>query len=142
MDAIVDKRQQSLSNIRQLVHRLEQEFDLAWHKEDSEITLRQLDLLQSVAQNKGASQTQMVDGTGIDRSTLADIARRLVRKGLLTRKRTKADARTYAVNLTEQGQKAMRAASKIEERVRDGVLGKLSSQERVQLLDLLQKALD
>ncbi|MFZ1102753.1 MAG: helix-turn-helix domain-containing protein, partial [Hyphomicrobiaceae bacterium] len=39
--------------------------------------------------------------TGIDRSTLADIVRRLTRKGLLQRCRTNEDARAYAVRLTD-----------------------------------------
>jgi DNA-binding MarR family transcriptional regulator len=49
--------------------------------------------------NEGLSQTGIVARTGIDRSTLADLVRRLQRKGLLQRRRTKDDARAYAVKM-------------------------------------------
>ena len=60
---------------------------------DGDLTPRQLAVLVTVAQNEGLSQTGLVDRTGIDRSTLADIVRRMQRKGLLQRRRTKEDAR-------------------------------------------------
>ena len=55
-------------------------------------------------QNPDISQTGLVEQTGVDRSTLADVVRRLVKKGLLQRKRTRRDARMYAVRLTAKGQ--------------------------------------
>ena len=55
------------------------------------------------SQNEGLSQTDLVERTGVDRSTLADIVRRMLKKGLLQRRRTKDDARAYAVKLTEEG---------------------------------------
>ncbi len=56
-------------------------------------------MLARVAGNEGLSQTDIVNLTGIDRSTLADIVRRLVKKGLLQRRRTKQDARAAAQRL-------------------------------------------
>jgi DNA-binding MarR family transcriptional regulator len=44
---------------------------------DGDLTPRQLAVLVTVANNEGLSQTGLVDRTGIDRSTLADIVRRL-----------------------------------------------------------------
>jgi MarR family transcriptional regulator, temperature-dependent positive regulator of motility len=52
------------------------------------LTARQLAVLVTVSQNEGLSQTDIVERTGIGRSTLADIVRRLKRKGLLQRRRT------------------------------------------------------
>lgn len=52
----------------------------------------------------GPSQACLVITTGIDRSTMADIVRRLSIKGLIARKRQKDDARTYNVTLTEKGE--------------------------------------
>jgi len=45
--------------------------------------------------------------TGIDRSGTAELVRRLVSSGLLQRRRTKQDARVYAVRLTPQGRKML-----------------------------------
>jgi DNA-binding MarR family transcriptional regulator len=72
------------------------------------LTPRQLAVLVTISQAEGLSQTGIVDRTGIDRSTLADIVRRLQKKGLLQRRRTKEDARAYAVKLTEEVRSAAR----------------------------------
>jgi DNA-binding MarR family transcriptional regulator len=65
------------------------------------LTPRQLAVLQVVADHEGLSQTGLVERTGIDRSTTADIVRRLVRRGWLQRRRSKKDARAYVLKLTE-----------------------------------------
>ena len=44
-----------------------------------DLTPRQYAILLTVAQNEGLSQTHLVEKTGIDRSTLADIVRRLLK---------------------------------------------------------------
>ena len=59
------------------------------------LTPRQLAVIITVAQNEGLSQTGILDATGIDRSTLADVVRRLTKKRLLQRRRTREDARAY-----------------------------------------------
>src|SRR4029078_790282 len=74
------------------------------------LTPRQLAVLVTVSQNEGLSQTGLVERTGIDRSTRANLSRRMQRKGLLQRRRTKEDARAYAVKLTDEGRKALRTA--------------------------------
>ncbi len=75
----------------------------------------------TVAENEGLSQTGIVERTGIDRSTLADIVRRLSKKGLLQRRRTREDARAYAVKLTDEGEKLLRRvgpmAKKVDQRI-------------------------
>lgn len=67
------------------------------------LTMRQFAVLATVAREQGLRQTDLVDLTGIDRSTLADIVQRLVERNLLERVRTKTDGRAYAVSLTEHG---------------------------------------
>lgn len=68
------------------------------------ITQRQYAVLAAVAAQEGATQTDLVRSTGIDRSTLADMAARMIAKGLLARERSTADARANAVRLTSEGQ--------------------------------------
>jgi len=74
---------------------------------DHQLTPRQYTVLSSVAAADEPSQTTLVEITGIDRSTLADIVRRLVQRGLLSRTRTRTDARMYAVRLTTAGDAAL-----------------------------------
>ena len=109
-----------------------------------DLTPRQYAVLVSVSQNEGLSQTDLVEKTGIDRSTLADIVRRMLKKGLLQRRRTKEDARAYAVKLTEDGWRTLKTADPVARRVDDKVLSVLQGSQRdrfVQDLNTIVQAL-
>ena len=73
---------------------------------DSAITPRQFIVLFAVNDEEGLSQTDLVNRTGIDRSTLADMISRMIKNGLLARKRTAEDARANSVRLTASGRRA------------------------------------
>ncbi len=73
-------------------------------------TPRQFEVLHTVSQNEGLSQTDLVRATGIDRSTLADMIARMINKGLLSRSRTKEDARANAVSITAAGRRMLQGA--------------------------------
>lgn len=74
------------------------------------MTPRQYAVLKAVAAIDEPSQNAIVAATGIDRSTIADIVRRLVQRGWLQRRRTRHDARMYALKLAAKGQAALRSA--------------------------------
>jgi len=74
------------------------------------VTQRQYAVLAAVETQEGLTQTDLVRITGIDRSTLADMAARMIAKGLLERQRSVADARANAVSLTEAGRMALEEA--------------------------------
>jgi len=74
------------------------------------LTQRQYTLLQAVDHNEGASQSDLVRLTGIDRSTLADLVARLIAQGFLQRRRTREDGRTNSVRLTASGRRMLKAA--------------------------------
>ena len=74
------------------------------------ITQRQYAVLAASAANAGATQTDLVRITGIDRSTLADMAQRMIAKDLLERERSTVDARANAVRLTEVGRITLEAS--------------------------------
>jgi DNA-binding MarR family transcriptional regulator len=77
---------------------------------ESGITQRQFAVLAAADEREGATQADLVRITGIDRSTLADMARRMIGKGLLERERSNLDARANAVRLTEAGREVLVAA--------------------------------
>lgn len=106
---------------------------------DSDLTPRQYAVLRAVDGNDEPSQTTLVEMTGIDRSTLADIVRRLVEKGLLSRKRTRRDARMYAVRLTEKGQAALRRAEPVARSTDERLLSAIPQREREVFLDALNR---
>jgi DNA-binding MarR family transcriptional regulator len=70
---------------------------------DVRLTPRQYAVLRAVSQANGLSQTAIMAATGIDKSSTAELVRRLVSFGALQRRRTKRDARQYAVRLTPKG---------------------------------------
>ncbi len=71
------------------------------------ITQRQFAVLSAVEADEGLTQTDLVKITGIDRSTLADMAARMIAKGLLERQRSASDARANAVRLTRAGRETL-----------------------------------
>ena len=75
--------------------------------------------------------------TGIDRSTLADVVRRLVEKGLLQRKRTRNDARKYAVRLTPKGREALDASHPAAIRADEAILATVPGRLRGEFLATL-----
>ena len=120
------------ASIIHMIHRASQCAADAFHAEvgDLDLTPRQLAVMRTVAANDEASQTRIVELTGIDRSTVADIMCRMIKKGLLQRKRTKDDARAYAVRLTEAGRTMLRRATPASERVDSRVLDALPAARR------------
>jgi DNA-binding MarR family transcriptional regulator len=111
---------------------------------EGDLTPRQYAVLVAVSQNEGLSQTNLVEKTGVDRSTLADIVRRMLKKGLLQRRRTKDDARAYAVKLTDEGWRILKAADPLAKRVDEKILAALPGQQRdrfLQDLSLIVEAL-
>ena len=101
---------------------------------NDELTPRQYAILLTVAQNEGLSQTQLVELTGIDRSTLADVVRRMLKKGLLQRRRTRDDARAYAVKLTDEGSRVLKTHDPMARKVDERILASLPAQQRDRFL--------
>lgn len=100
-----------------------------------DLTPRQYAVLVTVAQHEGLSQTGLVERTGIDRSTLADVVRRMLKKGLLQRRRTKEDARAYAVKLTEEGRQLLQSTENQANRVDSRILEALPTKQREQFVE-------
>ena len=65
---------------------------------------------------------------------LADIVRRMLKKGLLQRRRTKEDARAYAVKLTDEGWRVLKSAEPLSRKVDDRILSALSAGQRDKFL--------
>ncbi|MGD9785444.1 MAG: MarR family winged helix-turn-helix transcriptional regulator [Hyphomicrobiaceae bacterium] len=107
-----------------------------------ELTPRQWTVLDAIAGSNLPSQTDLVALTGVDRSTLADIVKRLVQRGLVHRRRTEQDARAYQLALTAKGEEEREVAAAAAQAADDVLLSSLSPNEREMLLVLLQKVID
>jgi DNA-binding MarR family transcriptional regulator len=103
----------------------------------SDLTKQQYTVLVAVEQNEGVSQTDLVALTGIDRSTLAEMIRRMIEKGLLTRERTESDQRANSVSLAPSGRKALRGARAASERVELALVAALPAGDRAKFAKML-----
>ncbi len=101
------------------------------------LTPRQFAVLVAVKQHEGLSQTDLVERTGIDRSTLADIMRRMLKKDLVRRRRTKTDARAYSVRLTSRGRAALASAVPAATNADARLLAALPPAKRNEFIDSL-----
>lgn len=127
-----------------LLHRAGQVAEVVYTRVAGEydLTPRQYAVLVAAAREPNISQIGLVRETGIDRSTLADIVKRLIRKGLLQRQRTKSDARMYAVRLSSKSLDVFEAASKQAAKADAMLLAMLPAADRAPLMSALQKLID
>jgi DNA-binding MarR family transcriptional regulator len=102
------------------------------------LTTRQYVVLVAAASRDGQSQQDIIDSTGIDRSTVSQVVQTLTRKGLLQRARTKEDARTYAVTLTRQGRDVLDASAPIVSQVDESLVSALPPAQAAAFLEALQ----
>lgn len=90
-----------------LIHRVSQlaaaRLEAAFDAADIQVTPRQYVVMSVLESAAGVSQTRLASITGIDRSTLSEIMRRLVRKRLAERRRSGSDKRAYSTRLTGDG---------------------------------------
>jgi DNA-binding MarR family transcriptional regulator len=107
-----------------------------------DMTERQLAVLEAVGKHEGSSQTMLVEITGVDRSTMADVVRQLKWRGLVQRRRTATDARTYTVKLTSKGRGALRSLQPALEAADQLVLASLPETLRELFLNGLQSVID
>jgi DNA-binding MarR family transcriptional regulator len=108
-------------------------------KVTGDLTPRQLVVLIAISENEGLNQTEVVERTGIDRSTVAEMVGRLVRKRLLQRHRSREDARAKVLKLTAEGQQVLAAAGPIAARVDQLLLAALPNARRAAFLEALQE---
>jgi DNA-binding MarR family transcriptional regulator len=101
------------------------------------LTPRQFAVLYTVEAREGLSQTDLVRETGIDRSTLADMIGRMLKKDLLARKRTDGDQRANAVKITAAGRKALKAALPAVAKAEAGLLDVIPASKRAEFIKTL-----
>jgi DNA-binding MarR family transcriptional regulator len=102
-----------------------------------ELTRSQFTVLAALEHNDGVSQTALVEITGIDRSTLAEMVRRMLERNLITRKRTESDLRANAVAITPGGRKALRSARAAADRAERAFLEPVPASERPRFVKYL-----
>ena len=98
-----------------------------------------LEQLQVLGQ---ASQAELADALGIDRSNLAAIAADLCDRGLVERTRDEVDRRRYVLRLSRPASELLRRTEGAIAAVEDDLLAPLDDDEREQLYTLLRRLAD
>lgn len=106
------------------------------------VTLRQFSVLAALSGNEGVSQSDLVNATGIDRSTLADMVARMETAGLIKRADSKTDARAKSVSLTAKGKKAYDKALPAVTKADDALFSTLAKAKQDALLQGLTGLVD
>ena len=95
--------------------------------------------LQALGQ---ASQAELADALGIDRSNLAAIAAELSDRDLVARTRDEGDRRRYVLRLSPAGERLLRRTDGAIAEAEDDLLAPLDTVQREQLYGLLRRLAD
>ena len=106
------------------------------------ISLAQLFVLQQVAHRPATSLNDLAERTATHQSSVSVVVRRLVDRGLVTRRADTADKRRIQIELTPAGEKLLVGAPETIQVRLMSALEQLPGEERKQLAHLLSKWLD
>jgi DNA-binding MarR family transcriptional regulator len=100
---------------------------------------RHYGVLAALAELGPVSQQTLAEIFGVDRSTMVGFVDELEQKGYVRRGKNPSDRRAYALELTRRGAKVQQDAASLLEECEGHYLEPLSSDERRQLLGLLER---
>lgn len=103
------------------------------------LTQRQFAVLHATAAREGLTQTELVKDTGIDRSTLAELVSRMVKNGLLERRKLPDDARANSIHLTTSGRTLLEAVTLGAMEADAAILSALPKNKRASFLETLRR---
>lgn len=116
-------------------------FDIFSRHVGNDLTRQQFALMLALGQRPGASQRDLVEATGIDKSTLKEMLGRLVTRGWVKRERDPRDSRAWTMDLTAEGTGLLLDnVTKVQAAQRE-IMAPLSEDEQATLLALLRKLL-
>ncbi|MFF1545697.1 MarR family winged helix-turn-helix transcriptional regulator [Streptomyces sp. NPDC058291] len=126
-----------------LARRLQQAHYLLWNTMVSEeITSPQFAVLNALVAEPGIDQRTVGERVGLDRSTVAEVISRLIRRALLDKVRDPQDGRRFLLALTEDGLRAHRRLTVRTARMNQVFLSPLSADEQAVFLELIQRVSD
>lgn len=106
------------------------------------ITSPQYAVLHALARAPGIDQVRLGTLASLDRSTTADIVRRLVARGCIHRDRSPSDARRYVLHLTDSGEELLRDTTGPALEVNEALLEPLTERQAATLVRLLQQLVE
>jgi DNA-binding MarR family transcriptional regulator len=104
-----------------------------------ELSLPQCKVLGHLSRNEGISQARLAELTETDPMTLVRTLDRMQQDGWIERRPDPADRRAHQLFLREAAKPVLQRIWKIADQARNEVLAELSSAEREQLIELLER---
>ncbi|GHH63564.1 hypothetical protein GCM10017673_04710 [Streptosporangium violaceochromogenes] len=124
------------------VRRFHQLHDTIWEKElNGRITAPQFGVLSTLAARPGIHQRVLCSLVALDSSTTADIVNRLVRSGLIHKRRDPGDRRRSLLELTSDGEALVKAAIPAVHEVNRRLTSALSEEDAIVLAGLIDRVL-
>lgn len=128
------KSRESQLHVGYLIRRAQQLHLAVWSRiVSTEVSSVQYSILLTLDRMGAASQRELCDEAGLDRSTIAEILRRMERNGLIERQRSAEDARRNTVRLTALGHSERRRLDPLVLEVQRELTAGLSPEERSEL---------
>jgi len=106
------------------------------------LNVRMCGVLNLLKDEGPASQQEIGEQLGIDRTTMVEIVDELERQGIVRRERSALDRRSYAVTLTPGGKAKQKRAAEVFDAVAEDFFSPLSAAEREKLLGMLSRLID
>lgn len=126
-----------------LLRRAQQRHQELWLREVStEVSSVQFAALTVLAGSPEASQRDLGDALELDRSTIADLVGRMVRRGLVERERSGDDRRRYVLRLTPAGRAELDRLRPLMHAIQPKLTHRLSPEDRGHLHRLLRLIID
>jgi len=107
-----------------------------------EVTPVQSAILTVLQSGEEMDQLTLSTSVGIDRTSGADVIRRLERRGLLTRQSSKFDRRAKLVKITDEGKAFIRRVRPRMARAQERLVAPLTDEERDEFFRLIDKMID
>ncbi len=99
----------------------------------------QFAVLLTIDQNPGASQSSVSAALGIQKANFVATIADLENRGLVRRRKSDTDGRTYSLSLTPRGRSLLQHASELQSVHEARVTAQLGNEGRQQLLCLLER---
>lgn len=126
-----------------LIRRAQQVHSARWVAEVSvDVTSVQFGVLSTLRSAPGLSQRELGDALGLDRSTIADLVRRMESRGQLERLRHGIDRRANTLRLASRGEEDYLELAPRVVTMNAGLTGALDATERAELRRLLSLVID
>ncbi|WP_395015074.1 MarR family winged helix-turn-helix transcriptional regulator [Dongia sp.] len=109
---------------------------------ECDLTAVQYAVLSILEKNSGLDQLSLSMAVGVDRVSGADVIRRLVGRGLVSRQVSKTDRRAKIVEITRAGRAMVRNLRPAMQRAQERLIAPLTIKERKYFLDILYRLIE